>query len=375
MRGGGPLPASLSSGAGAGVAEVAAAGSGHRSRFFNVGLFPGLQTNDLMNAGEPVDNHLSMSMGVSRMARLDGVAMALGANVATDRVDGLQLALGANVVRGDMSGTQLAVGGNWAHGKAEGIQAAVGLNVARSSGSLGQLAVGANVSGTSLVGAQLAVGGNWTAGNVDGVQGAVAFNHTRDRMAGLQVAVGLNWAAEARGAQLSLVNVGGDVKGAQVGIVNVAGRMSGLQLGLVNVSRELDSGVPVGLVSIARNGQFHVEAFGNDFNYANTAIKVGSRYLYTTLVLGMGTMEGARGPSHWSLGLGLGAHIPISERFFLDVDAVTNTLYGWNLSFEATAACTSSGWWRGSRWRGTWPSSAGPRSTCCMTRTASPCRT
>ncbi|QDE90104.1 ICE-like protease [Myxococcus xanthus] len=334
MRGGGPLPASLSSGAGAGVAEVAAAGSGRRSRFFNVGLFPGLQTNDLMNAGEPVDNHLSMSMGVSRMARLDGVAMALGANVATDRVDGLQLALGANVVRGDMSGTQLAVGSNWAHGKAEGIQAAIGLNVARSSGSLGQLAVGANVSGTSLAGAQLAVGGNWTAGNVDGVQGAVAFNHTRDRVTGLQVAVGLNWAAEARGAQLSLVNVGGDVKGAQVGIVNVAGRMSGLQLGLVNVSRELESGVPVGLVSIARNGQFHVEAFGNDFNYANTAIKVGSRYLYTTLVLGMGTMEGARGPSHWSLGLGLGAHIPISERFFLDVDAVTNTLYDWNLSFE-----------------------------------------
>ncbi|WP_163783564.1 caspase family protein [Myxococcus vastator] len=330
MRGGGALPATVS----AGAPEVAAAGSGRRSRFVNVGLFPGLQTNDLMTSGEPVDNHLSVSMGMSRMARLDGVAVALGANVATDQVDGLQLALGANVVRGDMSGTQWAIGGNWTHGKAEGLQAAIGLNLARASGTLGQLAVGANVSGTSLAGAQLAVGGNWTAGDVDGVQGAVGFNHARDRVTGLQVAVGLNWAAEARGAQLSLLNVGGDVKGAQVGLVNVAGRMNGLQLGLVNVSRELESGVPVGLVSIARNGQFHVEAFGSDFNYANTAIKVGSRYLYTTLVLGMGSMEGARGPSHWSLGLGLGAHIPVSERFFLDVDAVSNTLYDWNVSFE-----------------------------------------
>ncbi|NVJ08763.1 caspase family protein [Myxococcus sp. AM001] len=330
MRGGGALPATVS----AGASEVAATGRGRRSRFVNVGLFPGLQTNDLMTAGEPVDNHLSVSMGMSRMARLDGVAMALGANVATDRVDGLQLALGANVVRGDMSGTQWAIGGNWTHGKAEGLQAAMGLNLAKASGTLGQLAVGANVSGTSLAGAQLAVGGNWTAGDVDGVQGAVGFNHARDRVTGLQVAVGLNWAAEARGAQLSLLNVGGDVKGAQVGLVNVAGRMNGLQLGLVNVSRELESGVPVGLVSIARNGQFHVEAFGSDFNYANTAIKVGSRYLYTTLVLGMGSMEGARGPSHWSLGLGLGAHIPVSERFFLDVDAVSNTLYDWNVSFE-----------------------------------------
>ncbi|NVI97787.1 caspase family protein [Myxococcus sp. AM009] len=333
MRGGGALPAAVS----AGASEVAAAGSGRRSRFVNVGLFPGLQTNDLMTSGEPVDNHLSVSIGMARMARLDGVAMALGANVATDKVDGLQLALGANVVRGDMSGTQLAIGGNWTHGKAEGVQAAIGLNLARASGTLGQLAVGANVSGTSLAGAQLAVGGNWTAGDVDGVQGAVGFNHVRDRVTGLQVAVGLNWAAEARGAQLSLLNVGGDVKGAQVGLVNVAGRLNGLQLGLVNVSRELESGVPVGLVSIARNGQFHVEAFGNDFNYANTAIKVGSRYLYTTLVLGMGSMEGARGPSHWSLGLGLGAHIPVSERFFLDVDAVTNTLYDWSVSFEGNS--------------------------------------
>ncbi|WIG96822.1 caspase family protein [Myxococcus sp. SDU36] len=333
MRGGGSLPATVS----AGASEVAAAGSGRRSRFVNVGLFPGLQTNDLMTSGEPVDNHLSVSIGMARMARLDGVAMALGANVATDQVDGLQLALGANVVRGDMSGTQWAVGGNWTHGKAEGVQAAIGLNLARASGTLGQLAVGANVSGTSLAGAQLAVGGNWTAGDVDGVQGAVGFNRARDRVTGLQVAVGLNWAAEARGAQLSLLNVGGDVKGAQVGLVNVAGRMNGLQLGLVNVSRELESGVPVGLVSIARNGQFHVEAFGSDFNYANTAIKVGSRYLYTTLVLGMGSMEGARGPSHWSLGLGLGAHIPVSERFFLDVDAVTNTLYDWDVSFEGNS--------------------------------------
>ncbi|MFP2957928.1 caspase domain-containing protein [Myxococcus sp. 1LA] len=331
MRGGGALPGAVVSPS---VAEVAVASGERRMRFFNAGLFPGLQTNDLMNGGAPVDNHLSLSMGVSRMARLDGVAMALGANVATEKVDGLQMAVGANVVRGDMLGTQLAIGGNWTHGKAEGVQAAVGLNMARQSGNLGQLAVGANISGTSLVGAQLAVGGNWTAGNVDGLQAAAGFNHTQGRMSGFQVAAGMNWVAEARGAQLSILNVGGDVKGAQVGLVNVAGRMNGLQLGLVNVSREMESGVPVGLVSIARNGQFHVEAFGNDFNYANTAIKVGSRHFYSTLVLGMGTAEGARGPSHWSLGLGLGAHIPFTERFFLDVDAVANTLYGWNASFE-----------------------------------------
>ncbi|GHG91116.1 caspase family protein [Comamonas sp. JC664] len=329
MRGGGAMPV-VEAPVSAGVAEHA----GHRSRFVNVGLFPGLQTNDFMTGGAPVDNSLSFSMGVARMARLDGVALALGGNVATDTVEGLQLALGANVVRGDLSGTQLSVGSNWVHGTAEGLQAAVGLNLARRSGTVGQLAVGANVSGTSLAGAQLAVGGNWASGDVDGAQGAVGFNYARERVAGAQLAVGMNWAAQARGAQVALVNVGGDVRGAQVGIVNVAGRMSGLQLGLVNVSRELESGVPVGLVSIVRNGQFHVEAFGNDFNYANAAIKVGTRHLYTTLVVGMGNVEGARGPSHWSTGLGLGGHVPLTERFFLDVDVVSHTLYDWDASFS-----------------------------------------
>ncbi|AKQ66858.1 peptidase C14 caspase catalytic subunit p20 [Myxococcus hansupus] len=333
MRGGGPMPTVEASSSTAG-AEVAAERTGSRSRFFNVGLFPGLQTNDLMTGGAPVDNNVSFSMGVARMARLDGVAVALGSNVATDKVDGLQLAVGANVVRGDMSGTQLAVGSNWVHGTAEGLQAAVGFNMARRSGTVGQLAVGANVSGSSLAGAQLAAGGNWTAGNVDGVQGAAGFNYAGERVAGAQVAAGMNWAAQARGAQVAIVNVGGDVKGAQVGLVNVAGRMNGLQLGLVNVSNELESGVPVGLVSIARNGQFHVEVFGNDFNYANAAIKVGSRHLYTTLVVGMGNVEGARGPSHWSTGLGLGGHLPLTERFFLDVDVVSHSLYDWDASFS-----------------------------------------
>ncbi len=334
MRGGGRMPAPAEVAAmPPGSGEVASASPERRARFVNVGLFPGLQSNDVLSGGAPVDNRVSISMGVSRMARLDGAALALGANLATDEVDGAQLAVGGNVVQGDMTGAQLAVGANWVNGTAGGIQAAVGLNVARRSGTLGQLAVGANVSGTSLAGAQLAVGANWTAGDFGGVQGAAGFNRVQGRMAGLQMAVGMNWAAETRGAQVSVLNVGGDVTGAQVGIVNVAGRVNGLQLGIVNVARELESGVPVGLVSIARNGQFHVEAFGNDFNYANTAIKVGSRHLYTTLVLGLGTAEGSRGPSHWSLGVGLGAHLPLSERLFLDVDAVSHTLYDWDASF------------------------------------------
>ncbi|MFP2931993.1 LA_2272 family surface repeat-containing protein, partial [Pyxidicoccus sp. 3LG] len=210
------------------------------------------------------------------------------------------------------------------------------LNVARQGGVMGQFAVGGNQSAKSMGGAQLAVGTNWTSGDFEGFQGAVGLNMVQGTVQGMQTSVGLNWADTARGVQLSLLNVGGDVSGLQLGLINVAGKMNGLQLGLVNVTRELESGVPLGLVSIVQNGQFHVEAYGSDAHFANVAIKVGSRHFYTTVVAGMGHVTGAQGPSHWSVGLGLGAHIPATERLFFDVDAVTSSVHPWDQSFTAT---------------------------------------
>ncbi|WP_163999323.1 caspase family protein [Pyxidicoccus caerfyrddinensis] len=309
-------------------------GPAHQHRPINLGLFPSVQTNDLF--GGTVDNNFSLALAAGRTARLNGVALALGANWATDSVTGLQLAIGGNVARADVTGGQFAVGGNWASGAVGGVQVATGLNIAQQGGLAGQLAVGGNLSRAPLSGAQLSVGTNWVQGAFDGVQGTVGLNAVRGRMEGVQMSVGMNWADTARGMQLSLLNVGDDVKGMQLGLINIAGKMSGLQLGLVNVAREMDSGLPIGALSIVKNGQFHIEAFGSDINFANTALKVGSRHFYTTVVVGMGHVSGAQGPSHWTLGFGLGGHIPVSERFFVDVDGVTHSVYDWDSSFTTT---------------------------------------
>ncbi|WP_426746082.1 caspase family protein [Myxococcus faecalis] len=298
-------------------------------RFVNLGLAPKLQTNDLWGGGQQMDNALSISLGLATMGRLDGFAMALGANWGSGETHGVQTALGGNVARDIMEGAQLAVGGNWVSGRAEGLQAAVGLNMASQGGFLGQLAVGANVSRASMRGVQMAVGSSWVNGDMDGYQAAVGMSWVAGTMRGVQMAVGVSRVNTLQGAQLSLINVGGDVTGAQVGLINVAGKMNGLQLGIINVANNLESGVPVGLLNIVRNGQFHVEAYGNDFNYANVALKVGSRYLYTTLVVGMGAVPDHRGPSHWTTGVGLGGHVPLTERLYFDVDVVSNTIHEW----------------------------------------------
>lgn len=298
-------------------------------RFFNLAFAPRFQTNDMLEG--PVDNGLSLAMGVGSSARLDGAALALGGNWATESVSGAQLAIGVNGVNGPMSGAQLSVGGNWASGDVEGVQSTVGLNSAGGALSGVQMAVGANTVSEGVVGLQLGVGANWAASDMSGVQLAAGLNRVAGQMRGLQVGSGVSMASGLEGMQLSLINVGGDVSGLQLGLVNVAGRMRGVQLGLVNLSNDIE-GAPIGLLSISRNGQFHVETFGSDVSPTNVALKFGGRNVHTIITAGFGKQRD--GERQWTLGLGLGAHIPFSETFFLDADVVTSSVHGsgegWN---------------------------------------------
>lgn len=315
-RGGGPVP----------VTEEAAPSRQHR--FFNAALVPSAQTNDML--GGPVDNNLSFALGLSRSARIDGVALGLGGTWATDAVNGVQLAMGVNAAGGSMHGAQLAVGGNWVSGDMLGVQSAAGLNVAAGAVRGMQMAVGVNVLSESLVGAQLAAGVNWAHGDVVGVQASASANVTRGTVRGVQASSGLSYAGEARGLQLSVLNVGGDVSGAQVGLVNIAGKMRGLQLGVINVSDDID-GAPIGLLSFSRHGQFHVEFLANDVTVANVGVKLGGRTVYTVFTGGLGKYGDAR---YWTAGMGLGVHATFGESFFLDTDVVGSNVRtfgeGWN---------------------------------------------
>ncbi|QRN93634.1 caspase family protein [Archangium violaceum] len=284
-----PMAGELTVSRGGGAMAMGAPAREHSSRFFNVGLVPLLQTNSVLEG--PVDNNLSLSLLVGSSARLRGVALALLGHWATDEVAGAQLSVLANVSGADVRGLQSSVGANWASGSIAGGQASVAFNHAR--------------------------------GDVTGVQASAGVNLVQGRMRGIQGSVAVNWAAMAEGAQLSLVNVGGDVSGAQVGLLNIARRMRGLQLGLVNVSGDME-GVPFGLISVAGNGQFHVEVTGSDLHPLDLAIKLGSKSFYTVFTGGYGTLVG--GEARWSMGLGLGGHVSF-DRWFIDLDAVGRSVF------------------------------------------------
>ncbi|RKG67044.1 LA_2272 family surface repeat-containing protein, partial [Corallococcus terminator] len=226
-------------------------------------------------------------------------------------LEGLQAAVGLNVVRGAAAAGQFAVGGNVAGGALSGGQFSVGANIAGAGGVGGQFTVGANIAGGALKGVQASVGAN-----------------VAPSMVGLQAATGLNFAKEMRGAQLSLLNVGGDVSGAQVGLVNIASKVEGLQLGLLNVARE-SQGEALGLLSFIGNGQANVQLWASDVAYTNVALKFGSQHFHTLLTLGFnpGTNTHRR---RYVAGFGFGTHIP-TGRLFFDLEAIGSSVHTDNL--------------------------------------------
>ncbi|QQR44992.1 hypothetical protein JKA73_02260 [Myxococcus xanthus] len=321
---------------------------------FSLTLVPGLSTSGFHTGN--VVNNVSIGLVATHAKRVDGLAMSLagnwvgegglsgaqfavganlargpvtgaqfsvGANVAGADLLGLQSTVGINVVRGNAEGAQLAVGGNIASGEVNGTQMAVAVNVAGKSLLGAQLGVGANVSGGPVRGLQAAVGANIATGRVHGLQASAGLN-VAGQMTGLQMSSGVSYVRNLSGAQLSIINVGGEVDGAQVGIVNIASNVTGAQVGILNVARELD-GEAVGILSFVGGGQAHVQAWASDVALTNVGVKLGGRHIYSLFTVGYSPSidEDRR---RFVMGAGLGGHIP-AGRFFFDIDAVSSTVH------------------------------------------------
>jgi len=230
----------------------------------SVGLFPALRVG---GATRPLIVNFSMALLWSHAARVHGLAMALIADVAKEEVQGVQWTLLSNVGLGTLTGAQLTLGVNWVSEQARGAQ-------------------------LSLLG-----------------------NGARE-VRGAQVSLGVNGAAALRGAQAGLVNVvRGDLRGAQLGLVNVGRDVRGVQIGLINVARSADASV--GLLSVTREGGAHPEFWTSDTAALNLGLRLGARYTYSLLMVGLHPAGKGAG---WSFGLGLGAHAPIGRYAAIDFD-------------------------------------------------------
>jgi hypothetical protein len=174
------------------------------------------------------------------------------------------------------------------------------------------------VATAGVVGAQLGVA-NVAAGGVGGVQAGVS-NVAVGGLGGVQGGVVNVASAGVVGAQVGVLNIGGDVTGTQVGVVNIASTVKGAQLGLLNISK--DTTVPVGLVNVITDGTFRAAVWANETQVVNVAAKLGSRHVYSHLVVGLNPRAGA----YLYAGLGLGLHLDFGA-FYGQLEGDVGNLY------------------------------------------------
>ena len=294
---------------------------------------------------------------VGKHARGRSLQLAFGGNIVGGNAAALQGAVGLNVGGGDLHGIQIAGGGNLIGGSARGAQAAMGLNIIGGDLDGFQGAVAGNFVSKDITGIQLALGANFGVGRLDGFQGAGGLNvvgRTVERRS-LQAAYGANIAGNLEGTQLSVFgnaslglhreagvsaagtqiaafNIAHGSIGTQIGLLNVAGHVEGTQIGVLNVSGRM-SGVPIGLINFVKDNPLHFQLWSSDTEALNLGFRIGSRHMYSLLTVGIHPdvdtwgSRSARYGGDWdrdrvSFGFGIGGHIPLHNRLFVNIDAL-----------------------------------------------------
>ncbi|OGR03315.1 MAG: hypothetical protein A2284_01650 [Deltaproteobacteria bacterium RIFOXYA12_FULL_61_11] len=316
-------------------------------RPFSFAFVPSMSTNDrhrapgrlivnnaafnmLLDEGDILEGLELSGIGAIRSTSVTGVQAAGVFNLVHGPVQGLQFASAFNLAKGDLTGGQLASGANVVLGSFTGAMASSGLNVATGNGRGAMLGTFGNFLAGDLDGAQLAVVGNYAA-TVDGVQAAVLGNYT-ENLTGAQLAVLGNYSATLRGAQVSAcANITGPLEGLQLApTLNVARGVSGVQIGIINLSTEKVRGAQIGLINLAPEtdfsfglinllwkGRWNLDAYLDEAGFTQVALKHGGRYFHYLLSLGRRSwgLE-----DRYSVGYGLGGHLPVNETFFVDLN-------------------------------------------------------
>jgi len=235
-------------------------------------------------------NHLSVNLFAGYSGGLKGVEVAGFANVLKGNMDGIQVAGFCNNTFGEAKGAEIA--GYW------------------------------NLNFKSVTGFQASGFANVALGHVDGFQATGFANYAK----GVSVAQASGFAnvstGDASGVQATgFANVvTGTMRGVQAsGFLNYARKLKGVQIGIVNYTDSLEAGIPIGLLSIVRNGYFALDLSASESLYAQISLKTGVRRFYNILSMGGATH---RGDLHWGWGYGFGTLLPVANSLDLSIEGI-----------------------------------------------------
>lgn len=271
-------------------------------RMAHIGLIYPISSNGI-NAKE-YTNVLSLHAiaGVSRSEI--GFCGAGVSNIIFDNTDGVVLGGFSTHIFNNANGFVASGFMNTVKNDVKGVEAAGFLNTAKD-----------------VKGAQLAGFTNISIGAVTGFQGAGFANVTTKAVYGTQVAGFVNVTKHAEGPQLAgFINVAEDANMQIAGFINVAKEVRGVQAaGFINIADSSD--FPIGIINIIKKGEKAI-GFTIDENLtALTTFRSGGRVMYGVIGVGANLRSNKE---MYAVEAGLGAHIPVSKGFRINVEATSS---------------------------------------------------
>jgi hypothetical protein len=235
----------------------------------------------------------------------------------------IELGFFFNIDRGDVKWLQIAGFGNLVGGDVYGIQAAGFFNVNGGSTVAAQGAGFANLNFKEFSGVQAAGFTNINLKTVHGVSVCWFSNITIGSSRGVQVAGFSNiQIGNYKGSQFAgFTNITkGHIDGSQIsGFFNYGKKVRGTQIGIVNYADSL-GGVPIGLISIVKNGYHKLEISADEIFYTNLAFRTGVKQFYNILSVSMQPQPTDNSEVVWAFGYGVGTAPRLTKWMDLNID-------------------------------------------------------
>lgn len=277
-------------------------------------------------------NQFSINIFAGYNGSLKGVELGGFANVLKADLHGVQAAGFLNANLGQSQGGQFAGFANFSIKEFNGgIQASGFLNIVGADAKILQTAGFMNIVNGKTLGMQAAGFGNLSRG-FTGAQLSGFSNFNFGEFKGLQASGFANFNT-------------GSIKGGQIsGFLNFATDVNGFQIGIINYSKTIKNGIPIGLISIVKDGYRQFEFGGNESFYSSLSYKTGHRKLYNILSAGASINNNK---IFWGFGYGIGSSFQIGKKSALQIELVSyhvnedeaftdhlNSLNKLNLSFS-----------------------------------------
>ncbi len=287
-------------------------------RTFQMSFFYPLSTNGIHST--KYTNNVSFNVLYGLNGGLNGVEFGGLINSNLGSVNGIQMAGLANINAKEANGIMMSGIANVV-GDTSNSVALAGISNVFGGSSIGlQMAGISNAVNGNFYGGQFAGISNFNNGNASGFQGAGISNFNKGSFNGLQV------------SGITNLNLG-DLNGAQISLINASKNIKGFQLGLINVANSFEKGVPLGLISIVKDGYHTFELSTNEAIYANLSFKLGVDRLYNIFKIGFAANDGVQ---YMTYGIGLGTMAHFNDKLSLAIDASANHILrpNWNPNLD-----------------------------------------